>query len=165
MGVEVFDAAQNRAMPCLSYKYAGENYTLDLVAGRCAYHQLAVRHSLPPSRIKLIRRGILLPPSGHVDLADALEQPGTVLMSGTPQEEQLPGTAARVAGEARGALRLAYAAVVRRSLRRDLVDVMGWLWATAISAVALAWAFVSSALVAPAPRQGRPGRPLDPRDE
>jgi len=140
-------------MATVKVKYGTEVFELKLDTNEDLYRRLAAMLDLQLDRIKLIRSGKVLPPSGSADLTAALSQPGIILCSGTRRGEHLPGTARRLAASARESLSQLWGALTVSGMRSLAAMLWMWLSDVASSAGRGALSFVSSAVVAPPSRR------------
>mmetsp|Transcript_8191 Transcript_8191/g.21428 ORF Transcript_8191/g.21428 Transcript_8191/m.21428 type:complete len:144 (+) Transcript_8191:76-507(+) len=135
-------------MPLLKLKHGSTSLEIELQPGEQPYARIAAAFNLNPSRIKLIRAGKLLPPAGTPDLTDAIHQPGTLLvLSSNP----LPGTATRMIASARRSLQLFWHSLTLEAVQFYLTFALTWVWSCFATGSRTAIAFVTSAVVAPAP--------------
>jgi len=129
-------------------RHGGQTADITLQPSDDPYVRIAEVFSLQVSRIKLIRAGKKLPSSGCADLADAIRQPGILMVLSS---DALPTRSERALGSIRSNARLMWESLTLEAVQFFSRWFVTWLWSCVASASRAAVAFVSSAVVAPPP--------------
>lgn len=139
----------------INAKYLGTLHTVELSADACPYRQLSALLAIPPTRIKLIRAGRLVPPMGDPALQAALVDGATYMVSGS--SEVLPSKGAQRMARAREAARYVWENASVAVVYGALHVLLGWLYA--VGGIALS--FFTSMVVAPPLRRPHHGQNED----
>lgn len=134
----------------IKLKHAGATHDLTLnPAHDCPYEKIAALLDLPKERIKIIRLGKLLPPKGDQALSGALIPGGVYLVSGTARDAQLPSDTRRRARQFVTDMSMLFSSITWAAIYAWLV----WFLVALMRVPKLAFQFVSSMVVPPAPSQ------------